>query len=249
MANQASAYLALATMMALRNISAALPSTRYELSIVLEKRYPGIYENRGADEVVDWAVRQLESWDLITIIKDKYAGETLRLYGAKTDEALSDVSALGNQELVTKARVGGVDWFNRVFSNEQFWRDVQDDPPAEIADEETATGPAEEFVPASDRIVSRSDNRVQLEVIQSDMRGLTDEIETNNEISVELGDEKEIIKGELSAADTLLDQPSFRFSRLTSLVLPALQFLADKFAAGAIGEMAKRIISAIIGLI
>lgn len=137
----------------------------------------------------------------------------------------------------------------KVFNNQDFWSDLYNDPmPESVAEEDSTQKKASDEIPASDRIVLRSDNRPTVELIEADLRGLVDEIETNNEAGAELGEERELVTGELKAAETLLSQPAFRFARLSTLVLPVLRFLVEKFATGAIGEMAKRLIAAIFGL-
>lgn len=240
------AYLALATMFALKTAasSGALPSNRAELIELLEVRYNW----KITPEAVDKIIRQLRAWDCIVVIEDKYAGEMLRLYGARTDEALERAAQAGHQELIVNAKAGGADWFKRVFTSQNFWDDLHRDPLPEVPSAEPVKSDSDTVAPASDRIVTLADNRREIEILQSDIRGLSEEVSTNNEVSVELGDEKDLIKGELDAAEVIVSQPSFRLARLAALVLPALRFLADKFASGAIGEMAKRIIAAILGL-
>lgn len=243
--SSATAYLAVATMFALRaGAPLSLPGTRPELIELLENRYGWRVDPPALEKLI----RQLDAWGCITIIEDKYAGELLRMYAARTDESLEIVAGFGHQELVTKARSGGVDWFKRVFHNQNFWDDLHRDPVAEAEDVEIERTEIDSLVPASDRVVTLTDNRREIEILHLDIKGLSEEISSNNEASIDLGEEKEIIKGELAAAEVLVSQPSFRLARLTALVLPALRYLAEKFASGAIGELAKRIITALAEL-
>lgn len=235
-------------MFALRAASTTqgMPTNREDFGQLVEDRYKWKIDALATEKVI----RQLEAWRLISVINDKYAGEMLRLFGAKTDDALSYVSENGHQALVSNGLSGGVEWFKKVFGSTDFWVDLHNDPLASVDDESDATGvnPSDDLIPASDRIVTRSDNRAEIEVMESDFHGLVEELDSNNEVSIALGDEKDVINGELRTAETLISQPAFRLSKLSSLVLPALRYLAEKFASGAIGEMAKRLIAAIMGL-
>ncbi len=239
------AYIGMAAIFALRKQRRimGLPDTRAGLSELFES----VYKWRADEAVTQRMVLQLEAWKCVTITTDKYAGELFKLYAATADETLERLSDGGHADLVSKARSGGEAWFGRVFENKDFWADLHNDPLPEIAVDSAEQDPLD-LIPASDRIVSRTDNQAEVEILHSDLKNLVDEIDTNNEVSVELGGNKEIIQGELKAADVLVSQPAFRLSRLSSLVLPVLRFLAEKFATGAIGEMAKRIIQALIGL-
>lgn len=238
-------YVTLAAIYALRNVSGALPTTREEFAQIVEDRYKW----KIAPDTIDKIIRQLRSWGFVTVIDDKYAGEMLRLYRARTDEALEELHEGELKPLLANASTGGVQWFVKVFNNQNFWQDLHNDPlPVDDDQAQVQDAANDSDIPASDRIVTRADNRPTVELIEADVRGLNDEISSSNEAGDALGEERELIIGELKAAETILEQPVFRFARLFALVMPALRFLAEKFASGAIGEMAKRLINAILGL-
>jgi len=114
--------------------------------------------------------------------------------------------------------------------------------PLEIAAENEPTAIA------SDRIVSFSDNQLEIAAIRSEIALVREEIRGNNEAGSELGDAREVIDLELEIADEILSKKSFRLKSLVGWLLPALRYLADKFASGAIGEAAKKLISLLISL-
>ena len=231
-------------MLAMRSSNQATPRSRQELLDLFIQRY-----NYGlTDEQLNRVLTQMKAWGIININDDKYAGETLGLYSARTPEAFAHVGGLGHRDVIDKGASGGAEWFLRVFKNPSFWSDLESEELPEAAANQEPSALETGNIPASDRVVSRHDNRVEVEVVEADTRSLIDEIESNNEISVALGDEKDVVVGELRAAETLISQAAFRVSRLQSLVMPVLQFLAEKFASGAIGELAKRLIAAILGL-
>jgi hypothetical protein len=238
----ATGYLAIAAMMALRSSNLPIPRTRPDFHSLIVNRYGDSIKPEAMERII----RQLSAWGIISVITDKYAGETLGLYPAKSQESFDRVGELGYSDVIAKGTSGGVDWFARVFNNQEFWEDITSEPVPEVSVEESST--IDSQVPASDRLVTRSDNRLEIEVLEADVRGLVEELESNNEAAVDLGDEKDVIVGELKAAESLVSQPVFRLTRLATLILPGLKFLADKFASGAIGELAKRLIAAILGL-
>lgn len=239
------AYVAIAAVSALRALNSFtdLPSSKRDLLAFLNSTYSQKFEDHQIEKVI----RQLQAWDCVTVIDDKYAGQVIQFYRSTLDKSIGRLRELGHEDLLEGAAISRGTLFLKVFENKSFWEDFDNDPISQPLVTEEITDLVS-HVPASDRIVLRSDNQPELDVLHADIGALSNEICTNNEVSVELGDEKDLIQGELKAADTLISQPIFRLSRLTNLILPALRYLAEKFASGAIGEMAKRIIGALIGL-
>lgn len=246
---QAVDYLAVSVALALRAEAASrgLPRNRSDLRSIFVDRYGWALE----DPELEKALAKLARWGFVEISFDRYAGESLRFTRLSTDEALHGIKPVELGEFIKSARVQGVSFFKQVFANAHFWEDLAGDAVPELLQTDLiADGPVnnDNSIPASDRVVSISDNRREVELLTSDIKGLVDEISTSNEVGMELGDERDLLKGELIAAETLVSQPVFRLGKLHILVMPVLRFLADKFASGAIGEMAKRIIQLIIDL-
>lgn len=103
-------------------------------------------------------------------------------------------------------------------------------------------------VPASNRIVNRGHNSHEISVIESQLDEISEALRSNNELSDSLGEEKDLIQSEIEASKILVKSPNFRLGRLISLLMPALKFLAEKFASGAVGETAKLLITLLLGL-
>lgn len=98
-------------------------------------------------------------------------------------------------------------------------------------------------IPAADRVVSKYDNQAELEAIVENLEAIVDELDENNEIGAELGDEKELLKAEIEAGKSLTQNDKFRLRSLVAVLQPALKFLSEKFAGSAIGELAKKLIA------
>lgn len=103
-------------------------------------------------------------------------------------------------------------------------------------------------VPASNRVVSKSDNRDAFDAISADLETIEAEIASDNQVGAQLGDDRELIIGEISAAKELVKQPRFHLSRIAELILPALKYLSEKFSGAAIGETAKHLIKLLLEL-
>jgi hypothetical protein len=239
----------MAILLGLRAASASrgLPRNREDLIAEFYGRYDWSIDLIALEK----ALRSLERKEFLSVTKDKYAGESLRFQNISSDDALLRKLDDQDVELFSKGKLGGVAWFKEVFHNPNFWSDLDGDILMEVASHEENDYPntsVELDIPASNRIVRLDDNRPTVELLASDLKSLAEEIRENNLASNELGDERTLVNGEILAAEVLVGQPAFRLGRLYSLVIPTLRFLADKFASGAIGEMAKRIIALIIGL-
>jgi hypothetical protein len=103
-------------------------------------------------------------------------------------------------------------------------------------------------IPASNRIVSRKDNQQNLDTIQGGLKELEEALNIDNEIGAALGDEKDLIKSEIEASKVIISHPRFRLASVVRLLVPLLKFIADKFSGAAIGELAKTLISLVLGL-
>ncbi|WP_454883929.1 hypothetical protein [Sphingomonas oryzagri] len=100
--------------------------------------------------------------------------------------------------------------------------------------------------PDADRIISRIDDAEALSAIQASLASIAKEVRENNEVAVELGDNKELISAEIEAAEKLTSKDSFRLRPLMGLLLPALRYLSDKFVGQGIGELAKELLHLLI---
>jgi hypothetical protein len=103
-------------------------------------------------------------------------------------------------------------------------------------------------IPASDRIVTRHDNQGILSELELGLDQIVAEIEKDNEVGAALGDERDLLIAEAEASKTLISRSAFRLARLVGLLVPALKYIADKFAGAAIGQAAKNLIELLMRL-
>jgi hypothetical protein len=104
-----------------------------------------------------------------------------------------------------------------------------------------------EPAPEADQILSRIHDPEEHAAVREGLIQLRKEIEQSNSFDHELDGNGDLVEAEIEAAATLMSAERVRVSRLKSLLLPALRYLAKKFADQSIGEVAKRLIALLIG--
>jgi hypothetical protein len=120
--------------------------------------------------------------------------------------------------------------------------------PAGVVEAESRVVADETKTPASDRFVSRTDNTDLFE-LEAEIGSLAGALQTSNEAGAILGSDREALIGELEAASLIASKTRVRLKALWSLLMPTLRFLSEKFASGAIGDAAKRLIELLLKII
>jgi hypothetical protein len=244
MANPADYFVA-AAITQMRAADNSALGTLEELKKVIEAKFPAQLNEKR----LNYLAKLLQGYGFIAVTADEYAGHYITpLTGWGISYRLNKIKETNPSHGVIYVLDGGETLLERAFNNDKFWLDLDARIEEQSTDDFEIAVDRSSDVPASDRIVQRDHNRVEIEVIEADIRSLVDEVTTSNEVSIELGDDKELLAGELKTSEFLIGQPMFRLSTLSNLILPVLRYLSDKFASGAIGELAKRLISALIGL-
>ncbi|WP_126174839.1 hypothetical protein [Tsuneonella rigui] len=100
-------------------------------------------------------------------------------------------------------------------------------------------------VPASDRIVTRSDNLPEVQAIEEALDALSNEIVQSNEVGESLGDEREVIREDIAFARDAVHRERFRLSSLLGWLKPILKFLSERFAGKSIDEIVIRLAQAL----
>lgn len=193
------------------------------------------------DSLIDAVFLMLVRAEFATEIEDDVAGSFTKLHYAPIAQIVAQRISEKEGFIFRYSEVGPP-LLERVASK------LFEDLPETSEQLPTTTDPLEE-VPASDRVVTRSDNQTKIVEIETDIAEVRRTLREDNEIGADLGDDREIIDLELEVADEVLKRPRFRLKSLLNWLLPALSFLAEKFAGGAIGEAAKRLVSLLLSLI
>lgn len=118
----------------------------------------------------------------------------------------------------------------------------------ELLEEKGSSIEEYEAAPESDLILSRIHNPKAFLEIAEGLGDLKTEIQRSNSFSNEADNGADLVESEINAAGTLMEADRVRMSRLKSLIVPTLKYLAKKFADQTIGELAKRLIALILGL-
>lgn len=104
-------------------------------------------------------------------------------------------------------------------------------------------------IPAADRIVSKNDNYATIAAIEGELQNLEKVIATDNAIGSELGDERGILIHEIQVAAETVQKEKFRLGSLIGWLVPALKFLAKRFAGTSVDEISTRLIALLEKLI
>lgn len=96
-------------------------------------------------------------------------------------------------------------------------------------------------IPASDRIVLRSDNEPAAEEAVGALADLENELRSNsNEVGDISGDDLEIAIGEVDRLTQMANQRRIRVAPLLALARKTLGWIAEKAGAAGVGDLAKR---------
>ena len=102
--------------------------------------------------------------------------------------------------------------------------------------------------PDSDQILSKLHQPEEHAAINHGLNELRIEIGRSNSFDREADGNGDLLEGEISAASTLMAASRIRVSRLKTLLLPALKYLAQKFADQSIGQLATKLVALLVGL-
>jgi hypothetical protein len=103
-------------------------------------------------------------------------------------------------------------------------------------------------IPASDRVVLRSDNLPKIEELERDLALLKENIRADNDEENKFGGNRDLVNLEIEIAEDIIAKPKFRMASLTGWLMPMLKFLVDKFVSGGIADAAKRLIAYLLDL-
>ncbi|WP_447724510.1 hypothetical protein [Sphingomonas koreensis] len=101
-------------------------------------------------------------------------------------------------------------------------------------------------VPASDRIVSKSDNQEAYEHSVEALDNLQSALATGNEAGDIFGDDRDVVAQEVSTLASLVKQARVRAEPVIALARKCLGWIAEKAGSAAIGDLAKRALSSLM---
>lgn len=238
----ASEYISLAALLMLEANSGGYPKDRKSLA----QNFELTYSYQCKDEWTDIIVKQLQRWNAISVHNDRFAGETFRMFHGNLANAVSRLQETELGETISSAKYEGASWFKRVFESQEYWPSLyKERNNAPLGLDYYKIESKDPLIPASDRIVLKSDNQSEIDEIKVELANLKSLIgeSRDNEVGSELGDDREIICNELEVADQVIDKPRFRLASLMGWLLPALRFLAKRFAGKGIDEVAMRLLA------
>lgn len=103
-------------------------------------------------------------------------------------------------------------------------------------------------VPASDRIVTLSDNQPEVVEVRQEIHRLEEQVRISNEVGEIFGDDRQIALEEISTLRAMFSRSRVRAAAAIAFASRSLGWIAEKGAAAAVGEAAKRLLQLIINL-
>ncbi|WP_375272418.1 hypothetical protein [Sphingomonas sp.] len=207
-----------------------LPQTWEDLSAIVNARVGYGVEQSPLRAGVELA----REWGLAEIYEDQYAGDSLDFRSLhKTDYIIKVQSSVLDQ-----AFRGGYGWLQRVFSNPAFWIDLD-----RQVDGLSAKAIQDSEAPASDRVVTFSDN--QVDDLERQTTEVIDAVAGRNQIGDDPG-LREILLGQLRAGRELIRVGSVKLFVLQVTLIDALSYLSRRYEKEAIGALASALLSVLL---
>ena len=243
-------YILVALIIALqsaKNKKGEIPSDFDDLGSLFYETYGASASNEG----LSLALGRLEAVGMARVMRDAYAGDLVHFKNTLFAATPAELSKIVDPQVLNAVAVGGDSFFQRVFQNQQFWKNFEVEisvGPQDVSNIEDIEFKA--IVPAADRFVSRTDNIGAVQDIDLNLIELSELISSqDNEVGDKIGEERELINREIEIAKIIVSEPKFRLAGLVGWLAPVLRFLADKFAGGAIADSAKRLLELILTLV
>jgi hypothetical protein len=201
------------------------------------------------DSIADDLLESMKEASLIKEEGDEFIGVYYRFEVRPKDTFIRD--RLSKNPVTSRISTLGSDILKRALATiaeREGWVALVEDPAEPTLKQDSVSDVPDDVIPASDRVVSRADNSAEISQIETEIDDLRRTVRESNELGSELGEEKELIELELEIAQEVISRPKFRLASLLGWLVPALKFLGDKFAGGAIAEAAKKLFALLMGL-
>ncbi|WP_397505874.1 hypothetical protein [Qipengyuania sp. R86523] len=102
-------------------------------------------------------------------------------------------------------------------------------------------------IPASDRIVNRTDNQDLADQAVASLADLRDELSSqSNEIGEAFGDDREIAINEIEQLSSMVEKPRIRVNSILAYARRSLSWIAEKAGGASVGDLAKRALAIFI---
>ena len=177
-----------------------------------------------SDEIIWETIDRMKAASLVEVIEDEI---TDYYYKIEQDGFLQiyNESVIDKSSLIYRYAVVGQDYLEKAVSALRGAGHESNIPDGKSA-------------PASDRIVSLSDNSEFRDQVIGMVSDLSELIRADNDPDGKISDVRPRLISELSASEELLKAPTVRLKALWAVLGAALAFIAKEFAGGAIGQLA-----------
>jgi len=197
-----------------------------------KQKFDSTFKTKISDDLFIAALNMLAREKFVDILHDEYAGYVIFFDARRWSDRYTN-KVVNSKPLYFEDKFAAVDFFMRVFQNEQFWSGILSDVDAE-------DGPP---VPAADRIVQINDN--QREEIDKISQSLLQNVEAENAIDGDI-DVRDRFIAQIKAGRELFQAQSVRAYLVFETFVAMLNKLIDTYKSAAIGEIAKKLLDVLI---
>lgn len=195
-----------------------------------------VYGAKPPQPLVDEAIESLIASKAIVVISDPFTSDYYAFDERACNRLFMTRADSKDDNPYSKAKQFGANWLSEALENVS--KRAANDTTKVLAS-----------IPASDRVVGLDHNRADYRTIQKSLADVVDTINTSNEVSAALGDDKDRITSELKAGQELVRADKVRVSALLYVLIKPLKYIADKFSGAALGEAAKQLVILIVKLL
>ena len=214
--------------------------------IALSKDFADKYDHELPKEVADRVVDELDRLEFISLIRDKYAGTILQFDQDKFNSRYSNLADRSYRKFLSLAQPAP-EIYLKAISNPQLWNDLGEE--GDFATESDRDAVQQERIPASDRLVTVSHNSDEGQLLQLSLDQIISELETNNAIAAEAGEDRERLIAEARASRELVLGEKISTGKLQSLVLSFFQEIGKKFREKASEWSVDKVISVLLKIL
>jgi hypothetical protein len=215
---------------------------------VIQSIFKRVYHADLSQKEADGIARRLERFRFLRRISDHYAGTYF--VSLKSLPVFTQITVVKKDQPLSqfvKALSGGRPFLVRVFKSEHFWPDFRKELELENGElNQFSSQDLEELVPASDRIVSISDNE-RSEILDSSaevIAELTKENAIDGDVSL-----RDSVIGEMNALRELVRAQAVRVVLIQIYVSDVLNMIIQRYGEKTLGEVAKKLLERLIDYI
>jgi hypothetical protein len=186
-----------------------------------QKSFQEFYRKEIDKDIARRILLELSNLGLIAVRHEKYAGTIISFKQGDFDQRYVELAESGYAKFIRPGDNAN-EIYRRTLNNNDFWRDLADEYQGIDAQPDPN-------IPASDRVVTLSHNSEQGKLIIGALDRISDDLQTNNQIADEAGQDRDRLVAEAKAAKELIKGDRISISKLRTMIWSFFKEISDKF--------------------